>query len=199
MAHKSGSYFGKLAGISDAKAEAAKVMSVETALAKNHWDRVKSRDRTLTYNKMDRKALDSLSPGVDWNAWFSTYGDAKIDEVVVRQPDYFKAISKVLEETPLADIKSWLKWHVLHDAAPYLNKPFVDENFAFFEKVLSGAPEIRPRWKRAVALVELALGRAIPTKLYILGLRHRPKCRMNRLVANLIEAYRGQHQGSRTG
>ena len=80
-----------LAGIPEPKAEAAKVMAVETALAKNHWDRVKSRDRTLTYNKMDRKALDSLSPGFDWNAWFSTYGDAKIDEVVVRQPDYFKA------------------------------------------------------------------------------------------------------------
>ena len=182
----------ELAGISDAKAEAAKVMSVETALAKNHWDRVKSRDRTLTYNKMDRKALDSLSPGVDWNAWFSTYGDAKIDDVVVRQPDYFKAISKVLEETPLADMKAWLKWHVLHDAAPYLSKPFVDENFAFFEKTLTGAPEIRPRWKRAVALVEQALGEAVG-KLYVA--KHFPpaaKLRMQELVANLIEAYRDE-------
>ena len=88
----------ELAGIPEPKAEAAKVMAVETALAKNHWDRVKSRDRTLTYNKMDRKALDSLSPGVDWNAWFSTFGDAKIDDVVVRQPDYFKALSTILDD-----------------------------------------------------------------------------------------------------
>jgi putative endopeptidase len=182
----------ELAGISDAKAEAAKVMSVETALAKNHWDRVKSRDRTLTYNKMDRTALNSLSPGVDWNAWFSAFGDAKIDNVVVRQPDYFKAISKVFEETPLADIKAWLKWHVLRNAAPYLSKPFVDENFAFFEKTLSGAPEIRPRWKRAVALVETALGEAVG-KLYVA--KHFPpaaKLRMQELVGNLIEAYRDE-------
>ena len=149
----------ELAGIPEPKAEAAKVMTVETALAKNHWDRVKSRDRTLTYNKMDRKALESLSPGVDWNAWFSTYGDAKIDDVVVRQPDYFKAISKILEETPLADLKAWLKWHVLHDAAPFLSKPFVDENFAFFRKTLTGAPEIRPRWKRGVAARRAGAGR----------------------------------------
>jgi putative endopeptidase len=182
----------QLAGISEAKAEAARVMSVETALAKNHWDRVKSRDRTLTYNKMDRKALDSLSPGVDWNAWFSTYGNAKIEDVVVRQPDYFKAISKILEETPLADVKAWLKWQVLHDAAPFLSKPFVDENFAFFEKTLTGAPEIRPRWKRAVALVEQSLGEAVG-KLYVA--KHFPpaaKQRMQELVANLIEAYRDE-------
>ena len=150
----------ELAGIAEPKAAAAKVMAVETALAKNHWDRVKSRDRTLTYNKMDRKALDSLSPGVDWNAWFSTYGDAKIDDVVVRQPDYFKAHQQRSRETPLSDLKAWLKWQVLHEAAPFLSKPFVDENFAFFEKTLTGAPEIRPRWKRGVALVELALGEA---------------------------------------
>ncbi len=179
-----------LAGIPDAKAEAAKVMAVETALAKNHWDRVKSRDRTLTYNKMDRKALASLSPGLDWNVWFSAYGDAQIDDVVVRQPDYFKAISKVLDETPLPDLKAWLKWQILTEAAPYLSKPFVDEDFAFFQKVLTGSPEMRPRWKRGVALVELSLGEALG-KLYVA--KHFPpaaKVRMKELVANLIEAYR---------
>jgi putative endopeptidase len=180
----------ELAGITDAKAEASKVMSVETALAKHHWDRVKSRDRTLTYNKMDRKALDSLSPGVDWNVWFRTYGDAKVEDVVVRQPDYIKALTKILAETPLADVKTWLKWHVLHNAAPLLSKPFVDENFAFFDKTLTGAQEIRPRWKRAVALVEQSLGEAVG-KLYVA--KHFPpaaKQRMLELVGNLIEAYR---------
>ena len=69
-------------------------MAVETALAKHHWDRVKSRDRTLTYNKMDRKALDSLSPGDRLEGLVRPgYGASQIDEVVVRQPDYFKAMS----------------------------------------------------------------------------------------------------------
>ena len=58
----------------------------------------------------------------------------------MRQPDYFKAIGTVLDETPLANWKSWLKWQILTDAAPYLSKPFVDEDFAFFEKTLSGSP-----------------------------------------------------------
>ncbi len=180
----------ELAGIPEPKAAAATVMAVETALAKNHWDRVRSRDRTLTYNKMDRRALDSLSPGVDWNAWFTSYGDAKIDDVIVRQPDYLKAISTILAETPLADLKTWLKWHILSTAAPDLSKPFVDEDFAFFQRVLSGIPEMEPRWKRGVKSVEGALGEALG-KLYVA--KHFPpaaKERMKELVANLIEAYR---------
>ena len=65
----------------------------------------------------------------------------------------------VLDEVPLDDWKTWLNWHVLHDAAPFLSKPFVDENFAFSGRTLTGAPEIRPRWKRGVALVEAGPGR----------------------------------------
>ena len=63
-------------------------------------------------------------------------------------------MAKALDEVPLDDWKTWLKWHVLHDAAPFLSKAFVDENFAFYGTTLTGAPEIRPRWKRGVALVE---------------------------------------------
>ena len=113
-----------------------------------------------------------------------------IDEVVVRQPDYFTAMAKMLDEVPLDDWKTWLKWHVLHEAAPFLSKPFVDEDFAFFGKTLTGTPEIRPRWKRGVEVVEKALGEAAG-KLYVA--KHFPpeaKARMKELVANLIEAYR---------
>ena len=87
----------ELAGISEPKEAAARVMAVETRLAKHHWDRVKSRDRTLTYNKMDRKALDELSPGFDWDTFFDELGAPSIDEVIVRQPDYFTAMSKELD------------------------------------------------------------------------------------------------------
>ena len=79
----------ELAGIADPQAAAARVMAVETGLAKHHWDRVKSRDRTLTYNKLSRKQLDELAPGYDWAAWLAAYGVKPIEEVVVRQPDLF--------------------------------------------------------------------------------------------------------------
>jgi putative endopeptidase len=179
-----------LAGIAEPKDAAARVMAVETALAKNHWDRVKSRDRTLTYNKLDRPGLDALTPGFDWSAWWKECGAKAIDEVVVRQPDFFKSLAKLLTTTPLADWKTWLKWHVLLDAAPLLSKPFVRENFEFFDKTLTGTPEMRPRWKRAVAAVERTMGEAAG-EIYVN--KHFPptaKARMNDLVGNLIAAYR---------
>jgi putative endopeptidase len=180
----------ELAGISQPKEAAARVMAVETRLAKHHWDRVRNQDRTLTYNKKDSKALNELSPGLDWETYFADLGARGIDEVIVRQPDFLTALSKELQETPLADWKLWLKWQVLHETAPLLSKPFVDENFAFFGRVLTGAPENRPRWKRAVAAVENSIGEAAG-KLYVA--KHFPpaaKTRMQELVANLIEAYR---------
>jgi putative endopeptidase len=180
----------ELAGWPEPKASAAQVMGVETALAKHHWDRVKSRDRTLTYNKKDRKALIDLTPGFDWTDWLESFGARGVEEVIVRQPDYFTAMAEKLDEVPLDDWKTWLKWHVLHEAAPYLSRPFVDEDFAFRGRTLTGAPEDRPRWKKGVALVGQAMGEAVG-KIYVA--RHFPpeaKARMVGLVQNLIDAYR---------
>jgi putative endopeptidase len=180
----------ELAGIPEPKQAAAKVMAVETGLAKHHLDRVKNRDRTLTYNKVDRKALDSLTPGFDWTLWLSSFGAPRLDELVVRQPAYLTAMAKLLDEVSLEDWKIWMKWHVLTGAAPLLSKPFVDEDFGFFERTLDGAPEIRPRWKRAVAAVETGMGHAAG-KIYVA--KHFPpaaKVRMKELVGHLIEAYR---------
>jgi putative endopeptidase len=99
-------------------------------------------------------------------------------------------MAKLLDQVSLDDWKTWLKWHVLHEAAPLLSKPFVEEDFAFFSKTLTGTPEIRPRWKRAVEVVEKAMGEAAG-KIYVA--KHFPpeaKARMKELVANLIAAYR---------
>jgi putative endopeptidase len=122
--------------------------------------------------------------------WLKGYGVKPIDEVVVRQPDYFTAMAKLLDQVSLDDWKTWLKWQVLHEAAPFLSTPFVEEDFAFFSKTLTGTPEIRPRWKRAVEVVEKAMGEAAG-KIYVA--KHFPpeaKARMKELVANLIAAYR---------
>jgi putative endopeptidase len=179
----------ELGEIPSSKDTAARVMAVETELASHHWDRVKNRDRTLTYNKMDRKALSSLSPGFDWEAWLEAFGAKGIEEVVVRQPDFFTAIALMLDKVPMDDWKAWLKWHVLHAAAPLLSKPLVEENFAFFGRALTGASANRPRWKRGVALVGQLMGEAVG-KIYVTK-RFPPeaKSRMKELVANLTEAY----------
>jgi putative endopeptidase len=180
----------KLAGIPEPKQAAAKVMDLETRLAKHHWDRVKSRDQTLTYNKRSRKALDELAPEFDWSAWFTAFGATEAGDVIVRQPEFFTAMAALLDQVALADWKLWLKWNVLNETAELLSKPYVNEHFAFFGKVLTGVPEMPPRWKRGVELVEHQIGHAVG-KIYVA--KHFPpeaKARMKELVANLIEAYR---------
>ncbi len=179
----------ELAGRKDPAGSAKQVMELETRLAKHHWDRVKSRNQTLAYNKKDRAALDALTPGLDWAVYFEGVGAKDVAEVIVRQPDYFQAMAKALQEVPLDQWKTWLAWHALDGAASYLNKAIVDEDFAFARK-LTGATELPPRWKRGVQAVEGALGESAG-KLYVA--KHFPpaaKVRMQQLVNNLIEAYR---------
>jgi putative endopeptidase len=173
----------------DPASAAKQVMDLETRLARSHWDRVKSRDATLSYNKKDRAALDALTPGFDWATYFDVTGAKELTEVVVRQPDFFAAMAAACKDVPLDQWKTWLAWRVIDSAAPYLNKAMVNEDFDFSRK-LTGATELPPRWKRGVGVVEGAVGEAAG-KLYVA--RHFPpaaKARMQQLVRNLIETYR---------
>ncbi len=181
----------ELAGQPEAARSAERVMDLETRLAKAHWDRVKNRDDTLAYNKKSLKGLGELAPGLDWAGWFKAIGlETPPAEVVVRQPDYFAALAKAIEEVSVDDWKLWLRWHLLRAEAAYLSAPFVAENFDFYGKALTGTQEIKPRWKRGVATVEGTLGEAVG-KLYVAKVfPPEAKARMTQLVANLTEAYR---------
>jgi putative endopeptidase len=172
--------------------EAHRVMEVETRLATAHWDRVRTRDVMATYNLLERDALEQLAPSVGWDVWLDGVGgaDGALAEVVVRQPSFFSALSDELVAVDLDAWKTWLRWKVVHAAAPYLSEAFVAENFDFYGRTLSGVPQIRERWKRGVALVESVLGEALG-RLYVA--EHFPphaKERMEHLVDTLVEAYR---------
>jgi putative endopeptidase len=174
----------------DPKAAAAQVMALETRLAKAHWDRVKNRDSTLTYNKKTIEALDTLAPHIGWSGWLGTLGATGVHEVIVRQPEFFTAAARALAEVPLDEWKAWLRWNVIREYASLLSKPFVEEHFDFYERTLTGATALRPRWKRGVLTVEGALGFAVG-RLYVE--KHFPPAareRMKELVDNLIAAYR---------
>ena len=182
----------ELAGVPDAEAAPDRIMALETRLAGGHWDRVKSRDVTLTYNKVDQAGLKSLTPGFDWSVWLLNAGvpESGFEQVVVREPDFLTVAAAALQEVSLEQWKEWLSWRVVHNAAPLLSKAFVDENFAFFGRTLTGAPELRERWKRGVGVVESALGEALG-QLYVAEFFPPvAKARMVELVANLVEAYR---------
>ena len=183
-----------LAGVAEAAAsqQAEQVMALETRLASHHWDQVKDRDAEATYNPFDRAGLASLAPGFDWDAWLSGLDapDRLLDRVVVREPSYLAGFAQALAEVPLNHWKAWLRWHLVHSTAALLSDRFVQENFDFYGRTLTGAPELRARWKRGVGVVEAALAEALG-KLYVA--EHFPpeaKAQMLSLVANLIEAYR---------
>ncbi|WP_022902018.1 M13 family metallopeptidase [Humibacter albus] len=182
----------ELAGVQDAPRRAQNVFDLETEIAKQHWDNVASRDSEKTYNLYDWTDAASLAPGVDLTVWRDALGapHGAFDELVLRQPSFTTGLASLFVPERLTQWRDWLSWKVLHDAAPYLSGDFVNENFDFYARTLTGTPQIRERWKRGVSLVEGAMGEAVG-RVYVQ--EHFPpesKRRMDILVGNLIEAYR---------
>ncbi|MFZ6644529.1 M13 family metallopeptidase [Undibacterium sp. TJN25] len=180
-----------MAGDKDAAKSAADILALETALAKVQWTKVENRDPVKTYNKVELSKLDTLTPGYDMNAYLTSLGiKDKVSYVVVSQPSYLTGFSKVVQDMPLETWKTYFKWRMLSSAASQLPKEFADENFAFYSTVLNGIPKQEERWKRGVHLVDGSMGESLG-KLYVE--KHFPaasKARMEKLVANLLAAYR---------
>jgi predicted metalloendopeptidase len=178
----------ELAGRKDAAAAAKRVMDFETRLARASWAPVDLRDVDKTYNPFDVAGAMKATPGVDWAMWLATLG-IEHDQLIVGQPSYFKELGKAINDVPLATWKDYLKLRVIDDFSPYLSKAFVDENFDFYGRTLSGTPQLKPRWKRGLDETEESMGDLLG-KEYVK--RHFPpeaKQRMDALVANLLKAF----------
>ena len=175
-----------------ADAAAGRVVGLETKLAAAHWDVVKDRDADLTYNPTTLAALAEDAPGFDWRAWVRALGapQGSLDDVVVREPSFARGFAGLWQSELVEDWTAWLAFHVVSARAPYLSDELVKANFDFYGRTLTGAQELRDRWKRGVSLVQAVLGEAVG-KVYVE--RHFPPTHMDRmaqLVANLVEAYR---------
>jgi putative endopeptidase len=180
----------ELAGLPDAGVAASRVLTLETALAGHHWDRVTSRDREKTYNLVTW--IDALSQGPDLRGWLAALDSpaGAFDEIVLRQPSFSTGLATLLTDELIPAWRDWLCWQVIRSAARYLSEAFVQADFDFYGRTLSGTPELRQRWKRGVSLVEDGMGEAVG-RIYVA--QHFPpesKQQMDVLVANLIEAYR---------
>ena len=181
----------KMSEISGIEIDGTALLKLETEIASFHWDQVKDRDALATYNKMSFADLKQLSPNLDWDSYISAgqIAPEKFSEIVVREPSFFEGLSKILSDFDATAWRNWLRWHLLSGAAAYLNDAIVMQNFAFYGTTLSGTPQIRERWKRAISMVEGALGEEIG-KVYVK--RHFPessKEKMEVLVQNLLKAY----------
>ena len=187
----------ELAQLENPSQSAQEVLEIETQLAAYHWDQVKDRDAEATYNKKSFAELKQLAANFNWPLWISASNTpaAVLDQVIVRQPSYFEGLSKLMATFDLPKWRSWLIWHVLSGASPYLSKAFVNENFHFYGTTLSGIPKLKDRWKRGVGLVEGALGEAVGQIYVERHFGEIAKTKMVELVANLIKAYRVSIEG----
>jgi endothelin-converting enzyme/putative endopeptidase len=147
-----------------AKASAAAIMQFETALAKGSLDLVSRRDPEKTYHKMSKADLAALSPAFHWSEYFAATGAPAFDSIVVSHPEFVKTINSAIEGTSLADWRTYLTWHLVHDRTPFLPNSFLQENFNFYGKTLNGTEAMRPRWKRCVDYTDQQLGEALGRK-----------------------------------
>ncbi|MBS0449110.1 MAG: M13 family metallopeptidase [Proteobacteria bacterium] len=180
----------ELAGDKDSVADAHAVMALETEIAKVQLPRADLRDPVKNYNRVDLGDLPKLAPAVDWTAYLQAAGlTGRTPDVLVGQPTYLTGVSGLLQGQPLASWKAYARVHLLQAFAPYLSKDFVDARFAFIS-ALRGTTENAPRWKRGIAVVDASVGEMLG-QLYVE--KYFPpssKERMDKLVGNLLEAYR---------
>jgi predicted metalloendopeptidase len=180
-----------LADTPDPEGAAKKIYAIESRIAAAHWTPEQNRDAVKTYNRYDRAALAQVMPGFDWDAFLrgaQIPGD-KFAAVIVTQPSYFEALGKMFEEVPLADWRVYYRYKLLSTYASDLPAKFVQRQFEFNDRTVSGIEELKPRWKRGVDTVEGTIG-DLAGKMYVA--RHfkpEQKQRIDALVKNLLAAF----------
>jgi putative endopeptidase len=144
-----------------AAAEAKIVMRIETELARGSMTRVERRDPKSLYHKMTVAELQKLSPAFQWKIYLAKAGSPALTSLNVEAPKFFETMNQQIEKEDLAAWKAYLRWHLVHANARYLSPGFVNENFNFYGKTLSGSEQLEPRWKRCVEDVDNDLGEAL--------------------------------------
>ncbi len=144
-----------------AKTESETVMRLETALAKGSQTRVERREPKNLDHKMTAADFEKIAPDFQWTSYFAKVGMPSLGSLNVASPNFFKALNAELDKESLADWKVYLRWHLVHADAAFLSSAFVNENFAFYGKILRGQEELKPRWKRCTENVDDDLGEAL--------------------------------------
>ncbi len=144
-----------------AKTESETVMRLETALAKGSQTRVERREPKNLDHKMTAADFEKIAPDFQWTSYFAKVGMPSLGSLNVASPNFFKALNAELDKESLGDWKVYLRWHLVHADAAFLSSAFVNENFAFYGKILRGQEELKPRWKRCTENVDDDLGEAL--------------------------------------
>lgn len=173
---------------------AESIMKIETALAKVSRTRVELRDPVKNYNKMTLDQVKKDCSEFNWDVYFTGIGLSNPGDINVGQPDFFAGMNKVFKETKMDDWKPYLKHNLVTSVAPYLSSAFVDENFSFYGKVLSGTKQQEDRWKRVLKTTSGELGEAVGQIYVEKYFPPEAKERMKNLVNNLKLALKDRIQ-----
>jgi putative endopeptidase len=179
-----------LAGWPDAAAAAARVVAFEEKIAAVSWARAEERDPDKMYHPETLAELEKGAPGFDWAAFFKSAGLGSPDRVIVGNDTAVVKIAALAGATPIATLKDWAAFHLAANAAPDLSKAFVTAAFEFNNHLLQGQPEQRPRWKRAVAAVDGALGEAVGEAYVAKYYPPDAQAKMVQLTHDLRDAFR---------
>ena len=178
---------------STAAKNAATVIAAETEIANGHFDNIELRDPQKNYNKLAPADLVKLAPAINWNEVFKTMKIGQ-DSLLVGQIKFFKNLNTIVTKLPIANWKQYLRFHIINNAAPYLNRPFADANFGFFHRTLSGQQQPQPRSERMAALVDRSIGESLG-QLYVKKyFTDDASKRMKDLVNNLQQVYKKRIQ-----
>ncbi|MDE3179346.1 MAG: M13 family metallopeptidase [Acidobacteriota bacterium] len=170
---------------STASAEAANIMKTETLLARSSMTPVELRNPKAVYHVMRLAELKTLMPYFSWPAFFREVGQPGLGSINAAQPEFLKTVNQAIVTLPLKDWRTYLRWQLIDQSAPYLSKPFVDEDFSF-TRVLTGAEKLQPRWQRCVNEVDSGIGMALGKQYVDAEFPPAAKADALRLVNNLI-------------
>ena len=180
----------KLAGFTDTDARAERIVALEHAIAEKHLTLAENDDIHQANNTWKQADFVAKAPGLDWAEYFRGAGLSKPASFIVWQPTAFAGESALVASTPLDTWKDWLAYHMIEEYGDVLPKALADERYAFFGKVLQGAPEQRPRWQRGVVIVNRYLGDDVG-KIYAQRyFSPEAKAQAQAMVANIIAAFR---------
>ena len=168
-----------------AKRDAATVLSLETELARACKSRVDLRDPNANYNKLTVRELEQLAPSLEWQEYLAASGLGKIQQLVIGQKEFVTALGTLVTSRPLDEWKTYLRWHVVSEASPFLHRAAAEEHFRFYGTQLRGQPQQEPRWQRAAKVIDGSIGEALG-QLFVE--KHFPpaaRIRMEEMVGNI--------------
>jgi putative endopeptidase len=166
------------------------IFGIETSLAKPSMTKIELRDPEKQYNKKTAKELAALTPNFNWTTYFDNANFKGVDNIIVSQPEFFKALNTTFKAVSINDWKTYLRWNLIDETANKLSDAFVNEHFKFYGTTLQGTPVLKPRWKRALEATDQSLGDALGQVFVEKYFTKESKERVGDMVKNLIAAYR---------